>query len=159
MPRLRRSHHGPYIDLLQPVVTRATPTPSSPSSPLTASGGTSEAAAGRPCRALCATDVEFALLQYTTESPKHSLQEGTGLVRWLQRSAKKQKVFCRRAYPHRVVGHVRRVGGAWVGRSVSLPSGAGARDVNNSVSVCVARICFHASETEYRYRGTRSASM
>ena len=50
--RLRRSQHGPYIDLAQPFVRVRTPTPSSPSSALTASGGLFQEAAGRPQRSL-----------------------------------------------------------------------------------------------------------
>ena len=79
--RLRRSYHGPYIDSAQPVLKRPTPTPSSPPPALTASGGTSPAAAGRPWRSVCATTTESALLKWTIESPDRALQEGTGLGR------------------------------------------------------------------------------
>ena len=46
--RLRRSRYGPYIDLLHPGWQPTAPMPSCPSTALTASGATSEAASGRP---------------------------------------------------------------------------------------------------------------
>ena len=86
---LRRSRHGPYIDLLQPAFPSPTPTPSSPSTAPTASGAASEATAGRPWRSLWLSDIELARETATVERSHRDLQDGTGLVRWDLRHAMK----------------------------------------------------------------------